>query len=81
MKGHNKLWRRFILLAVLLTALAAPTYTGTSANTCPYGPDCGYEPNNCELACFAQYDRCIANGGTYSACDTQRYYCLYRCGW
>jgi hypothetical protein len=80
MNGHSKLWRRFIILAVLLTALAAPIYTGTSANMCPY-PDCDYEPNYCEQQCFNQFDTCINSGSSYFACDKQRYYCLQRCGW
>jgi hypothetical protein len=81
MNGNNKLRRRFILLVVLLTALFASTNTRTSASDCPYGPDCGYEPNICEQRCFDQFDVCMSTGATYSACDTQRYYCLYRCGW
>jgi hypothetical protein len=81
MTENNRLWRRFILLAVLLAALFVPTHTGTHASECPYGPDCGYEPNNCEQRCFDQFDVCMSGTATYSACDTQRAYCLYRCGW
>lgn len=82
MTKFNKLPRRLLLLAVLLASLFVAADTGTRASECPYGPDCGYEPNNCELRCFEQYDVCMSGTATWNVCADQRYRCLViRCGW
>lgn len=80
MTERNKLWRRLLLLTVLMASLFVSSESPTGARACPYDPPIPEEPNACEQNCLNQYNTCISGGGTYSACATQRSCCLYRCG-
>lgn len=84
MTKHNKLWRRLLLLTVLLASLfvSAQSPTGASSS-CPYAPDDYYpsdEPNACEQRCIDQFNACISAGIRYSTCNARRSCCLYMCG-
>jgi hypothetical protein len=79
---HNKLWRRLLLLTVLLASLSVSAGSSTGAH-CPYAPDDYYpsdEPNACEQRCIDQFNACMSDGISYYNCNARRSCCLYLCG-